>query len=136
MLARTTAIAAMLGLAAAPALAVTWDDNDDGQVNAGEFVSGYTAANTFDRYDDDGNGALSPAEVGLSEPDRVFEMADLDDSGALDRAELTVGAFATYDTDRDRMLSAEEMSVFDADREAGRSIFENDAPRTGADVSQ
>lgn len=63
---------AIFAIGAGPAMAVTWDTNDDGSVDAEMFASGNAPSMTFDRFDDNGDGAISPAEVGLTRPDRIF----------------------------------------------------------------
>lgn len=126
----TTLLTAATALAAAPAFAaMTWDTNDDGAVDAREFTDGQVAASTFERFDDDNDGALTPEEVGLDAPDRHFMQADVDGDGALSEQELGVGTFDFYDTDDDRAISEDEMAEYRADEREGESIFENDAPR-------
>lgn len=132
----TTTIAATAALIAAPAAAMTWDTNDDGSVDAREFVSGYANAATFDRFDDDGNGALTPQEVGLTRPDAVFLAADANHDGTLSMAEIGGGTFRSYDRDRNALIDRREMEAYERDSVRGTTIFENDAPREGSEVSQ
>jgi len=104
------AIIAAAGLAATPAMSVTWDTDDDGTINPQEFAEGMTAANTFDRFDDDNDNVLTPEEVGLGEPDEAFRRLDTNNDGVLSEAELNVGLFATYDTDESGEIDVDEMA--------------------------
>lgn len=127
---------ATIALAAAPAAAVTWDTNDDGSVNAEEFVSGYTNASAFDRFDDNDDDRLTPAEVGLADgPDAVFRAADDNKDGVLSRSEVAGTTFDRYDENRDRMLDATEMERYEADEEAMRTPLD-DITEPGPKVSQ
>jgi opacity protein-like surface antigen len=134
---RTTMTAlAALALATAPATAaVTWDTNDDGSVNAEEFVSGYSEGEAFNRFDDDDDNRLTPEEVGLEEPDAVFEAADANDDGVLSQAEVGGWTFGEYDVDADEELSEEEMAEYEADEEAMRTPLD-DLSEPGPKYSQ
>lgn len=131
------ALAAVVGLGVSVASATTWDTNDDGSVDAKEFATGNSAAVTFDRFDDDGNGVITPNEVGLSKPDEIFERADNNSDGALSRTELSEATFASYDRDQDGMLRDDEWRRFEYDEGRRNNPFADwQAPREGSEVSQ
>jgi len=114
-----TAIALGFG----PAQAVTWDTNDDGSVNAEEFVRGHAGSSTFQRFDDNNDNVITPAEVGLENPDEVFMKADENDDGQLNREELGMAAFMSYDTDLDMSLDTEEWDAFERDQSIRETPF-------------
>lgn len=130
-----TSMAAVLALGVNTAFAVTWDTNDDGAVDAEEFAKGNIASITFDRFDDNGDGAISPAEVGLTEPDEIFMAGDNNGDGLLTRAELSAATFGSYDRNRDEVLDEEEWSIFEQEeRVRSRPFAGSDAVRR--DVSK
>ena len=99
MLAATT----MLGAGSAMA-ATAWDKNEDGVVDAHEFIQAKGSAETFERLDANADGSLSPAEMGVARTAHVFLVADIDGDGALTRRELDGVTFYLYDADRNAML--------------------------------
>lgn len=123
-------ILASAALAGTAAHAVTWDTNDDGTVDAAEFAKGNSAALTFDRFDDNDDGAITPREVGLTEPDEVFLAADNNGDGALTPSELTEGTFNTYDRNNDGSLDTEEMKIFEYEESIRQNPFAGEAGKT------
>lgn len=111
MLRHLTSMATIPAVSVGPAFAVTWDTNDDGSVDAEEFAKGDVASVTFDGFDDDGDGAISPAEVGLTEPDEIFMAGDGEGDGLPVRGELSAATFVSYDRDRDEALDEDEWSA-------------------------
>lgn len=83
-----TALALVLGLAAAPVMAAedwdAWDANDDGILDNDEFNTGFGEAGVYDSWDGDGDGALSEDEFNAG----VFGGYDKDDSGAIEEPEF------------------------------------------------
>lgn len=125
----TLAIASF-ALGSVSAHALTWDTNDDGKVDAVEFATGNTAAATFNRFDDNDDGAISPAEVGLNEPDAVFERADDDSDGFLTKDELTMATFLSYDRDQSGGLEESEMSTYEYEQDIRSNPFAGESGRT------
>ncbi len=133
----TSAIAVATALLTTGAVAaMEFDTNDDGQVDAREFLEGDVAASTFDRFDDNDDSVLIPEELGLSEPNAAFLQADANNDGRLNEREVGLDVFGYYDTNFDSMLNPREMSEYDDDVELGREVFPDHAPRTGAEVNQ
>jgi len=133
----TTLIAATAALAAGPALAATsFDTNDDGTVDAKEFLEGDVAAATFDRFDDDNNGVVTPEELGLDGPTFRFMLADVNNDGALSESELGSTTFVYYDKNNDAKLSENEMETFRAEARKEQGPFEKDIPRGMDGISQ
>jgi Ca2+-binding EF-hand superfamily protein len=129
--------AAALALAAGPAgAAVTWDTDDDGSVNAQEFVKGYRSAEAFNRFDDDDDSALTPNELGLSEPDAVFRAADENGDGELTQREISSMTFMSYDEDASGALEGDEVSRLESDVETGETPLLDDIGEAGPDYSQ
>ena len=129
--------ATALALAAGPAgAAATWDTNDDGSVNAREFVEGYKSPEVFNRFDDDDDSALTPEELGLSEPDAVFREADENGDGELTQREISSMTFMSYDEDASGALEDDEVSRLESDVETGETPLLDDISEAGPDYSQ
>ena len=103
--------------------AVSWDTNDDGKVDAKEFATGNISDNTFTRFDDNGDGTITPNEVGLDSPDDAFRRADDNGDGYLTKEELTLGTFYSYDGNVDGILDAEEFERYQYEQEVRSKPF-------------
>mgnify|MGYP006280419843 CR=1 FL=1 len=80
----TTATALATGLLAAPAMAASWDMNDDQTIDEDEFSLGM--GSEFDEVDENDDGMISREEYTTA----MFDTYDADDSGDLDSDEVGV----------------------------------------------
>ena len=91
-----------------------YDADDDDLVTDVEYAMAADEIGYFDRWDIDGDGFLEFDEyrTGMVEYGydvTTFEVWDENDDDLLTRDELYRGTFVVLDTDRDRMLNADEM---------------------------
>lgn len=121
---KASLIALAAALTAAPALAADWNADEDGTLDVEEFVEGDVSAATFNRVDDDDDGALSPDEVGLDAPTEAFDRVDTDGSGAIEQDEAGTMLFAVYDADDDDALSDAELDRYMTDEESGDTMLD------------
>ena len=128
-------LSALIPLAALPAVAQQQGaQGGQGQQAQQGAMAGAGAMMMFDRFDFDGDGTITRAEV-ENAPQLRFEAADADGNGTLDRDELIAHGtemaqvriaagvdrmIAAADADEDGVLSAEEFAAARSDGGFGR----------------
>ena len=122
----TVALTALLGAAAAPALAAPtgavalFDTDHDGTVDLNEAKEAASAL--FDKMDTDKDGTLDSKELKGRVTDKELKAADPDNDGTLSKDEylaLVETRFKAADPDNDGTVSAAEFKTH-----AGRSLIQ------------
>ncbi|WP_298433493.1 hypothetical protein [uncultured Jannaschia sp.] len=123
-------IVALAAPAAAQSIAGDWDGDGDTFLSDAEFLAGWSATDSFSRYDSNADGAIDEAEFGAFDRDdaywnrrgaamATFRDYDTNLDGVVDDAEYGAGWFTDYDRDRSGFLDDAERAGIDLDRAEG-----------------
>jgi hypothetical protein len=86
-----------------------WDNDEDGLLSDEEFATIYSTSDIFDDTDGDGMASYEEISVGYMSQEE-FTSEDMDGDGRLTEDQLMDAIRASWDTNADGMLDAEEMS--------------------------